>query len=79
MSEAAAEQPHPHRRYSREEIRQRLRDPTLTIVNALPQTAWEEARIAGSLSLPLAEVNARARELLPDLDQEIVFYCGGPT
>ena len=79
MYEAAAEQPHPHRRYSREEIHQRLGDPTLTIVNALPQTAWEEVRIAGSLSLPLAEVSSRARELLPDLDQEIVFYCGGPT
>jgi rhodanese-related sulfurtransferase len=68
-----------HRRYSLAELRQRLRDPRLAIVNALPLSAWEEARIPGSLSLPLAGLPARARGVLPDFEQEIVTYCGGPT
>jgi rhodanese-related sulfurtransferase len=79
MSASAALQAHMHRRYTREELRRRLHDPGLAIVNALPESSWEEVRIAGSRSLPLADVQERARILFPDLDQEIVFYCGGPT
>jgi rhodanese-related sulfurtransferase len=79
VAEPASIRPHIHRKYDREEIRRRLDDPTLTIGNVLPRTAWEEARIPGSLSVPLAEVSDRARQLFPDLDQEIVLYCGGPT
>ena len=79
MSDAATVQRPPHRQYSREDLRRRLGDSRLAIVNALPRSAWEEARIPGSLSLPLAEVRARAHAVLPDLGQEIVLYCGGPT
>jgi len=67
------------RHYSREEIRRRLRDPMLVIVNVLAHVAWEEQRIPGSISLPLEEVPERAAALLPDRDREIVVYCGGPT
>jgi rhodanese-related sulfurtransferase len=79
VADPAAIRPHMHRKYEREEIRRRLADPTLTIGNVLPRTAWEEGRIPGSLSVPLAEVGERAAEVFPDLDQEIVLYCGGPT
>ena len=64
---------------SYEELRRRIHDPSLTIVNVLPEVAYEEAHIPGSLSLPLGEVRARAREMLPDRDAEIAVYCGGPT
>ena len=64
---------------SREEILRRLDDPSLALVNVLPRAAWEEARIPGSLSLPVAEIPERARELLPDTGADIVLYCGGPT
>jgi rhodanese-related sulfurtransferase len=64
---------------SYEEILARLEDPRLTIVNVLPQPAWEEARIPGSMSLPLADIPERARRILPDLDREIAVYCGSPT
>ena len=68
----------PHRNYTFDEIRRRLDDPALTIGNALPRAAWEQARIPGSISLPLAEIPAHGRELLPDLERETVLYCGGP-
>jgi rhodanese-related sulfurtransferase len=64
---------------SREELLRRLHDPTLAVVNVLPRPAFEEAHIAGSVSLPVADIPSRAREVLPELSREIAVYCGGPT
>ena len=68
-----------HRSYTREEIRGRLSDPALVIANVLPRAAYEEARIPGSISLPVDEIPRLAPQLLPEVDREIVVYCGGPT
>ena len=64
---------------SQQELLRRLYDPTLTIVNALPRSAWETARIPGSLSLPVAEIPDRAHKVLPDKDADIAVYCASPT
>jgi len=64
---------------SREEIRARLGDLSLALVNVLPAEAFATGHIPGSISLPLAQINERARHLLRDLSQEIVVYCGSFT
>jgi rhodanese-related sulfurtransferase len=64
---------------SREELVARLFDPKLTIVNALPQAAWEETRIPRSLSLPVADIPTHAALVLPDKDADIAVYCASPT
>ncbi len=64
---------------SREELRRRLLDPALVIVDVLPRESWEAEHLPGARSLPLAELPERARDVLPDLDREIAVYCGGPT
>jgi rhodanese-related sulfurtransferase len=64
---------------TRDEILQRLHDPTATIVNVLPRDAFLAARIPGSISLPLEEVAERARTVLPDQNADIIIYCGSPT
>jgi rhodanese-related sulfurtransferase len=64
---------------SREEILARLRDASLQVVDVLPRSSYGEAHIAGALSLPLHEVESRARTVLPDLAADIAVYCGGPT
>ncbi|HBZ72800.1 MAG TPA: hypothetical protein DEP35_24945 [Deltaproteobacteria bacterium] len=64
---------------SREEIRRRLHDPSLTIVDVLPASSYAEAHIPGAIGLPMEEVAIRAPLLLPDRDAEIAVYCGGPT
>jgi rhodanese-related sulfurtransferase len=66
------------RLYARDEIRRRLRDPSLAIANVLPRAAWEEARIPRSASLPLVEIRTRAHQVLPDREREIAVYCQGP-
>jgi rhodanese-related sulfurtransferase len=64
---------------SRDELSRRLRDNHLAIVDVLPPESYANAHLPGALSLPVAEVRARARQLLPDLHQEIAVYCGNPT
>jgi len=61
---------------SRQDLRRRLGDPALTIVDVLPESSYVEWHIPGALSLPLELVASRARELLPDRGAEIVVYCG---
>lgn len=64
---------------SRNELVARLRDPSLAIVNVLPREAWAAQRIPGSISLPLAEIPARAATVLPDRGADIAVYCASPT
>ena len=64
---------------SREELRQRLHDPSLTIVDVLPAESYAVEHIPGALSIPLELVGSHARQLLPDRAAEIVVYCGKLT
>jgi thioredoxin-dependent peroxiredoxin len=71
----AARAPDEVRDISRDELRRRLRDPSLLVVDALPRESYSAAHIPGAISLPLAEVESRASELLPDPAAEIAVYC----
>ncbi len=64
---------------SRDEVARRIGDGRLAIVDVLPRESYESGHLPGAVSLPLAELTERAREVLPDLDQEIAVYCGGFT
>jgi len=64
---------------SHEELRSRLRDPRLAIVDVLTHESYREGHIPGAISLPLTEIDGRAREVLPDVDREIAVYCGSST
>ena len=63
----------------REELRRRLHDPTLVIIDVLPRESWDAGHVPGALSLPIAELAERAPSLIPDRTAEIAVYCGGPT
>ena len=64
---------------SREELAARLHDPVLTIINVMPKGTYDDGHITGSLNLPVADIEACARRVIPDLAQEIAIYCMGPT
>jgi hypothetical protein len=61
---------------SREELRRRLHDSSLIIVDVLPEESYVAAHIPSAINLPLEEIAGRARELLPDLTADIAVYCG---
>jgi len=60
---------------SRDELRDRLQDPTLTILDVLPQASFVEAHIPRAINIPLEQIPDRAREMLPDFTADIAVYC----
>jgi rhodanese-related sulfurtransferase len=64
---------------SREELLRRLRDPALIVADVLPNSSYSSEHIPGAISLPLAELAAKAPSLLPDHAREIAVYCASFT
>jgi rhodanese-related sulfurtransferase len=64
---------------SHEELRARLRDPALTIVDVLPADSYAAGHIPGAINLPLAELPQRVAGALPDRSVEIAAYCAAFT
>jgi ArsR family transcriptional regulator len=64
---------------SRQEILARLQDPALLLVNVMPKETFAAGHIFRSINLPLAEIENKARQLLPHVGREITVYCAGPT
>ena len=48
------------REISRDEIKRRLDDPTLLLIDVLPHEAYAVEHIPGATNLPLAELETRA-------------------
>jgi rhodanese-related sulfurtransferase len=71
--------PSEHLAISRDELLARLEDRALVIVNVMPRQTYEEGHIPGSINLPVAEIEAKARQLISNSSQEIAIYCAGPT
>lgn len=64
---------------SREELAKALRARRVTLVDVLSPESFASAHLPGAINLPVAEIGRRAGEVLPDRDEPIVAYCGGPT
>lgn len=64
---------------SHEELRARLADRALTVVDVLPAESYASGHIPGTISLPLAEMRERVGEVLPDRAREVVAYCAAFT
>ena len=63
----------------RDELRARLTDRSLIVLDVLPKESYADAHIPGAMNLPVAQIESSAGQLIPNLAQEIVVYCGGPT
>ena len=70
---------HEYATISRDGIQARLQDRALAIVNVLPPASYKAGHIPGSINLPVADIETKARQLLSNLEQEIAIYCAGPT
>lgn len=63
-------------RVTREELLVRVRRDDIVVVDVRPAEEYEAGHIAGAVSLPLEQLEARLDELARGL--EIVAYCRGP-
>jgi len=64
---------------SRDELRAGLDAGTITAVDALPESYYEQQHLPGAVNLVADEVATRAAELLPDRNAAIVTYCSSTT
>ncbi|GAA3039586.1 rhodanese-like domain-containing protein [Actinokineospora globicatena] len=60
---------------STDEVKQRIDAGSAVVLEALPQSYYDEAHLPGALNLPLDEVDDRAAALIPDKDAEVIVYC----
>jgi rhodanese-related sulfurtransferase/DNA-binding transcriptional ArsR family regulator len=61
---------------SREQLWQRLSDPSTIVLDVRPALEYRQGHVAGARSIPVDELEARLAELDPA--HEIVAYCRGP-
>ncbi|MBA1148864.1 metalloregulator ArsR/SmtB family transcription factor [Ectothiorhodospiraceae bacterium WFHF3C12] len=61
---------------SRDELRHRMRDGVVTVLDVRPQDEFEAGHVPGAINIPLKDLENRIAELSPE--QEIVAYCRGP-
>ena len=61
---------------TREELRRRLRQGDVVVVDVRPQAEYDAGHIPGALSLPVLDMKSRMREL--PQGSQIVAYCRGP-
>jgi len=59
-----------------DELERRLRDGTVTLIDVRPAEEYEQAHIAGAISVPLEQIGAFARTA--PRRKRVVAYCRGP-
>lgn len=65
---------------SRTDLKAKLdRGEPFTLVEALPESAFQKVHLPGAINLPLGQLRERALQVLPDKGAEIVVYCSSPT
>ncbi|WP_047289181.1 ArsR/SmtB family transcription factor [Pseudomonas protegens] len=61
---------------SREELRQRLQEGGMTLLDVRSPQEFAQGHLPGAINIPLEELEQRLAELAAD--QELVAYCRGP-
>ena len=64
---------------SRAEVKRRLSDASLTIVDVLSAENYAAGHLPRAINLPIDAIDDQARELLPDPNAEIAVYCANFT
>ena len=60
---------------STEDLRSKLDQKQVALVETLGPERYREAHIPGALNIPPERINELAPQLLPNKDAEIVTYC----
>jgi len=65
---------------SRDDLREKIdRGDKFSLVETLPNVAYQHAHLPGAINLPPDRVTELASSLLPDKSADIVVYCASPT
>ena len=64
---------------TREDLQARIADPSLILLEALPETYYRQGHLPGARLFPMDGARDRAREVAPRKDAPIVVYCASTT
>ena len=64
---------------NRTELQALIAAGTVTLVDALPQSYYDQQHLPGAINLVDTDVDARAADLLPDRAATVVTYCSNPA
>ncbi len=65
---------------SRDELKAKIdHNEDFTLVETLPEKAFQNVHLPGAINLPPDRVRELAPTLLPDKNADIVVYCASPT
>ena len=67
------------RTITREELQSRLADPSLVVLEALPETYYRQGHLPGARLFPTETARERASTVAPRRDAPIVVYCASET
>lgn len=67
------------RTISRSEVQAGLDDGTLTLVDALPASCYDQRHLPSAVNLIAEDVASQAEKVLPDKNAAIVTYCSNPA
>jgi ArsR family transcriptional regulator len=62
-----------------DQLRTRKRDHNVVILDVLSPEAYAHGHIPGAINIPVADIPQRAPVVIPNRNQPIIVYCGGPT
>ena len=64
----------------RDDLREKIdRGDKFSLVETLPNVAYQHAHLPGAINMPPDRVTELASSLLPDKSADIVVYCASPT
>jgi rhodanese-related sulfurtransferase len=64
---------------NRTELHALIAAGTVTVVDALPQSYYDQQHLPGAINLVDSDVDAQAARLLPDITGTVVTYCSNPA
>lgn len=64
---------------TREELKARLSDPNLVLLEALPEPYYRQGHLPGARLFPVDGAREQARNVAPRQDAPIVVYCASVT
>lgn len=64
---------------TRTELETLISQGTVTLVDALPQSYYDQQHLPGAINLVESDVNDRAGDLLPNQARTVVTYCSNPS
>ncbi|MBA3798064.1 MAG: rhodanese-like domain-containing protein [Geodermatophilaceae bacterium] len=67
------------RTISRDELRAGIDSGAVSVVDALPESYYNQQHLPGAVNLVADDVEARAAALLPDKAAAVVTYCSNPA